>query len=93
MITDPFLLELISAAEAVIDKGSIVNRTRLKAALAAIPSEFSDRSFLRTLTPTPTVTAVLNRAVELANISNDLNLRSHHLQFALDEITKPNQPQ
>jgi hypothetical protein len=46
----------------------------------------------RSLTPTPTVTAVLQRAVELANASNDLNLRSHHLQFALEEITQQTTP-
>ena len=93
MITDPRLLELLAAAEAIIfGGGNVVNRNRLRAALGAIPSEFTDTSFLRSLTPTPTVTAVLNRAVELANASNDLNLRSHHLQFALEEIAPTNQP-
>jgi len=93
MITDPRLLELIAAAENLITNGgSITNRNRLKAALGNVPSEFTDTSFLRALTPTPIVTAILNRAVELANASNDLNLRSHHLQFALEEIAPTNQP-
>lgn len=92
MITDPRLLELIAAAENLITNGGgITNRARLKEALGAIPSEFTDTSFLRSLTPTPIVTAILNRAVELANASNDLHLRSHHLQFALEEIAPTNQ--
>lgn len=92
MITDPRLFELISAAENLITNGgSTANRARLKAALGSVPSEFTDMSFVRSLTPTPIVTAILNRAVELANASNDLHLRSHHLQFALEEIAPTNQ--
>jgi hypothetical protein len=93
MTNDPRLLELIAAAENLITNGGgIANRNRLKAALGAVPSDFTDMTFLRSLTPTPVVTAVLNRAVDLANASNDLHLRSHHLQFALEEIAPTTQP-
>jgi len=88
MITDPRLLELIAAAENLIDKGgSVTNRNRLKEALGNIPSEFDDMSFVRPLTPTPPTLEVLKRAVELANASNDLYLRTHHLAFALGEVS------
>jgi hypothetical protein len=93
MTTDPRLLELIAAAENLITNGGgIANRNRLKAALGAVPSDFTDMSFCRPLSLSPTVTAVLKRAVELANASNDIRLRSHHLQFALEEIAPTTQP-
>jgi hypothetical protein len=88
MITDPRLLELIAAAENLIEHGgSTTNRARLKEALGKVPSDFTDMSFMRELRPTPTVVAVLANAVSMANASNDLYLRAHHLAFALGEVS------
>jgi hypothetical protein len=92
MTNDPRLLELIAAAENLITNGGgIANRNRLKAALGAVPSDFTDMSFLRPLTPTPPTLEVLKSAVELANASNDLYLRTQQLTFALGDINSGQQ--
>lgn len=84
MTTDPRLLELIDAARVLVTQGgTAINRTRLKVALQAIPSDGS--GLILSIAPSPAVTQVLARAIELANASNDLFLRTQHLEFALKE--------
>ena len=83
---DPCLAELLDAATEVIEKGaSATRRVRLRDAILAVPPDIVGASILRPLRPTPAVTAMIQRAVELGNASNDLHLRLQHIDFAIKE--------
>jgi len=82
---DPRLVELLEAANEVLVKGaSAARRTRLREAVDAVPRLVETLSMTRPL-PTPAVVDMLNRAVGLANASNDICLRLQHIDFALKE--------
>ena len=100
MSDDP-LAELLAAVDAVNASGSAKNRLRLRAAFNALPR---DRGPLadslgpplppRQWSFTPHVMAALARSAELADASNDLYIRLHHLEFAIEEIQQTKtQPQ
>jgi hypothetical protein len=88
MITpDPRLTELLDAAQKLLEEGgTVTNRNRLRAALAAIPMGSIPMPITRPFLVTPTVEKVIARACELANASNDLFLRSQHLMAAFEEL-------
>jgi hypothetical protein len=88
MTPDPRLVELVEAAQNLVQTGgTVANRTRLKKAVEAIPAELMEMPAPpRGLRLTPPVEQAIARAAELANASNDLYLRTHHLEFALAEI-------
>ena len=83
---NPRLDELLAAATEVIEKGaSAARRVRLRDALLAVPPDIAGASILRPLRPTPAVMALMERAVQLANASNDFHLRLDHIEFSLNE--------
>lgn len=87
------LNELIEAATNLVENGgSVANRSRLKVALAAIPCHAEEVTVSRTLRFTPPSLQVLARAAELAQASNDLYIRTQHIEFALSDIQPTNQP-
>jgi hypothetical protein len=88
MTPDPRLVELVEAAQTLVQVGStITNRNRLRKAVEALPAELMEMPAPpRQLRLTPPVEQAITRAAELANASNDLYLRTHHLEFALAEI-------
>lgn len=82
------LTELIEAAEVLIRNGSTAtNRTRLREALNALPRESLPTTLpaTRTWSFSPAVIAAITRAGTLADASNDLFIRTQHLDFALKE--------
>ena len=90
------LTELIDAAEVLIRNGSTAtNRTRLRQALNALPREALPTTLpaTRTWSFSPAVIAAITRAGTLADASNDLFIRTQHLDFALKEQQQhpPNQ--